>query len=78
MVKNIKSFINRIWKQEQAEPTPLPDAVILTDAELSFLQDMIIHNPVPRGLPPLKRQHAQNMYLSVYKKIVLGGGKHEV
>jgi len=73
MIQRLKRIFNK--KQEPAAPTPLPDAVILTDAELSFLQDMIIHNPVPRGLPPMKRQHAQNMYLSVYKKVILRGGE---
>ena len=73
MIQRLKRIFNK--KQEPATPAPLPDAVILTDAELSFLQDMIIHNPVPRGLPPMKRQRAENIYLSVYRKVVSRGGE---
>jgi len=67
----LKSIFSK-WKTKPEPEPESQDNVILTDDEHKFLVDMIIHNPPPRNLPPLKRQHAQTMYLSVYRKFVEG------
>jgi len=71
MMKKLKSIFSRKTKPK---PEPeLPGIIALTDAELYFLRDMIVNSPPPCGLPPGKRKDAQDLYLSIYKKIVLGG-----
>lgn len=73
MIKKLKSMFD-IWKTKpKPEPEELRGIIALTENEIAFLADMIVNSPPPRNLPPLKRQHAQTLYLSVYKKIVLGG-----